>query len=229
MQTSERYARQLSAPQIGAGGQKRLAASSVLTVGAGGLGCPLLYALAGAGVGHIAIADGDAVSLSNLNRQCLYTEADIGRNKAECAAARLSAYNSDIAVTAYPLMLGAENTRDLIVGHNLILLAVDSIPARLIINDACAKEKISLVNGGIDGFYGDVTAVERGNSRILRTLYANAAQPDSAVSIGAVAAVIASLMANVSLLLLLGEENPLAERILHYDGLSLQLERIPLL
>ena len=144
----ERYRRQLAIPEIVEEGQHKLAASSVLVVGAGGLGGPLLYALAGAGVGRLVVVDGDTVSLSNLNRQFLFDQADLGRPKAEAAARRLSAFNPDLRVEGVEAWLDEKTGMELLADCQLAVAAVDNLPARLALNAACAKRKIPLVNGG---------------------------------------------------------------------------------
>ena len=112
----ERYRRQLNIPEIGMEGQNRLASSSVLVAGAGGLGGPVLYALAGAGVGRLVVVDGDTVSLSNLNRQFLFTQADLGRPKAEVAARRLAAFNPELRVEGQVCQLDRKNGKAMLAG-----------------------------------------------------------------------------------------------------------------
>lgn len=220
----ERYTRQLS--EIGAEGQARLGQSSVLVVGAGGLGSPLLYLLAGAGVGTIAIADGDVVAMSNLNRQFLYTEEDIGESKAQCATKRLQRYNKDIAVVPHAVMITEKNALELVSGYDLVLLAVDNITTRLVVSDACEAQKIPLIDGGIDGFYGTIITAESSKTPYLRTYYQDETTAKKPTGIGAIAAVIASLMANVAMLMLLGRGNPLQGKLLYYDGLTIAIEQL---
>lgn len=222
--STERYLRQVTA--IGTDGQERFANASVLVVGAGGLGSPLLFSLAGAGIGHISIVDGDSIVLSNLNRQFLYTEADIGKSKAACAAARLIAYNGDISVTPHPLMVDTQNAAKLVTGHDLVILAVDNLPARLAISDACETQKIPLIDGGIDGWYGTVLTAEQGKTPYLCGYYAGKTAAEKPAAIGAVASAVASLMANAALLMLLGEGCAFAGSIPHYDGRSMLTQHI---
>lgn len=139
LETSElaRYARHVSLTEIGVEGQERLKASRVLVVGAGGLGCPAALYLAAAGVGTIGIIDPDRVELSNLQRQVLYRESDIGLNKAEVAATRLGELNSSIRVRTYCEALQVSNANALIQGHDLVLDATDNFATRYLVNDAC--------------------------------------------------------------------------------------------
>ena len=220
----ERYRRQMNIPEIGEGGQRKLAASSVLVVGAGGLGGPLLYALAGAGVGRLVVADGDIVSLSNLNRQFLFAQDDLGRPKAEAAARRLSAFNPEITVEGKQLQLEEQNASELLAGCQLAVAAVDNLPARLALNAACAKGKILLVNGGVEGWYGSVQAVEFGKTPCLACCYAGTAPVEGGQALGTGA--VASLMASVALQMLLGH-NPIPGELLFYDGKGMTLDKVP--
>lgn len=222
----ERYRRQLSIPELGEGGQRKLAASSVLVVGAGGLGGPLLYALAGAGVGRLVVVDGDIVSLSNLNRQFLFAQDDLGRPKAEAAARRLSAFNPEITVEGKQLQLEEQNASELLAGCQLAVVAVDNLPARLALNTACAKGKIPLVNGGVEGWYGSVQAVEFGKTPCLACCYAGTAPEEGGQALGAVTGAVASLMASVTIQMLLGH-NPIPGELLFYDGKGMTLDKVP--
>jgi molybdopterin/thiamine biosynthesis adenylyltransferase len=130
----ERYSRQILF--AGEGSQQRLAAASVVVLGAGGVGAPCLYYLVGAGIGHIKIVDMDVVERSNLNRQVLYVEGDIGRQKVEAARARLLELNPDIDVTAVTERVISENAMDLIRGHDFVISALDDI---FVVNEACAR------------------------------------------------------------------------------------------
>ena len=118
---SDRYARQMVLPEVGAGGQAKLAAASVLIVGAGGLGCPVLQYLAGAGVGRLTIVDHDMVEETNLHRQPLYAMADIGRSKAETAAAVLKRFNPTIEATPVVARLTPQNATTLVAGVDLVI------------------------------------------------------------------------------------------------------------
>ena len=222
----ERYRRQMNIPELGEGGQRKLAASSVLVVGAGGLGGPLLYALAGAGVGRLVVADGDIISLSNLNRQFLFAQDDLGRPKAEAAARRLSAFNPEITVEGKQLQLEEQNASELLAGCQLAVAAVDNLPARLALNAACAKGKILLVNGGVEGWYGSVQAVEFGKTPCLACCYAGTAPVEGGQALGAVTGAVASLMASVTIQMLLGH-NPIPGELLFYDGKGMTLDKVP--
>lgn len=152
----ERYARHLILKQIGVKGQKALLAAKVLVIGAGGLGSPVLAYLAAAGVGTLGICDGDVVSLSNLQRQILYTTDEIGEPKVECAKRRLSAMNPDVTFELYHDYLTPDNIMDVIAPYDIVVDCVDTFAVKYMINDACVLAKKPFVHGGILGFSGQV-------------------------------------------------------------------------
>lgn len=135
----ERYGRQIMLPEIGLAGQERLGAAKVLVVGAGGLGSPAALYLAAAGVGTIGLADGDAVDLSNLQRQVLHGNADIGRAKADSGRGRLLALNPDITVEGLRLRLDRDNCAGLVAPWDFVLDCTDNLESKFLINDACAR------------------------------------------------------------------------------------------
>ena len=150
----ERYSRHLILPEIGGVGQQKLKKSRVLVVGAGGLGCPLLSYLVAAGVGHIGIVDDDIVARSNLQRQILFHEHDIGQNKAESAAAHLRAQNSHITITAYPERLKADNIAALMHSHDIIADGTDNFTTRYLVADHATMQKKPLISAAINRFDG---------------------------------------------------------------------------
>ena len=229
----DRYQRQTGLPEIGLTGQRRLAGSSVLVVGAGGLGSPLLFALAGAGIGRIGICDPDEVSLSNLNRQFLYTPADLGRPKLERAIVRLQAYNPDICWQALVGPLDEQSAGAWLPEYDLVLAAVDNQATRQILNRACCARRQRLVDGGVRGFSGYLLSVNPGQSACYSCVFGPAeTKADQAASrkpggtLGATAGVIGNLEANLAIRLLLGLPDPLAGRLLVYHGSDSHCERI---
>ncbi|MCL2494929.1 MAG: HesA/MoeB/ThiF family protein [Oscillospiraceae bacterium] len=215
-------------PQIGPEGQARLAGASALVIGAGGLGSTLLLCLAGAGVGRIGIIDDDVVSESNLNRQFLFTMADLGREKAFAAAERLAALNPHIQIVPQKQRVNEINAPALVVGWDIVILAVDNFEARLAVNKACCEAGITLINGGVDGFYGTLQIVQPGVTPCLECLYGAAGpegQAEQLPSLGAPVAVVSSLMADAALVLLLGLLTPLGNDLLCIDGESLSFAR----
>lgn len=152
----ERYARHIVLPEIGGPGQRRLLESAVLLVGAGGIGAPAALYLAAAGVGRIGLVDDDVVSRSNLQRQILYEEADIGRPKVEVAAARLARLNPDCRIEPHPLRLEAGNARALIADYDLVVDGSDNFATRLVVSDACVRSRRTLVSAAIRRFEGQL-------------------------------------------------------------------------
>lgn len=167
---NERYHRQVILKQFGAEGQNKLLNARVLVIGAGGLGCPVLQYLAAAGVGHIGIVDHDVVSLTNLHRQVLYTENDIGFLKAERAKERLGQMNSGIRITALPVRITTENAPGLLCDFDIIIDGTDNFATRYLINDICVLLKKTLVYGAISQFEGQV-AVFNHPSNVLTVNY----------------------------------------------------------
>ena len=151
---NDRYARQMVLPEVGVAGQAKLAAARVLVVGAGGLGSPVLAFLAGAGVGHLTIADHDRVDESNLHRQPLYRMADVGRLKAEAARDALLGANPTITVVARPSRLGVADASDLVAAADLVLDCADSLAATYLLSDACHAQGKPLVSASVLGLTG---------------------------------------------------------------------------
>lgn len=150
----DRYARHIVLPQLGGAGQKRLKSSSVALVGAGGIGAGALPALVGAGVGRITIIDGDSVDLSNLQRQPLYSSADVGKPKAELAHAFAEVRNPHVELSAVNQRLTADNAEELLTGHDLILDGTDNFATRLLVSDAAVRLDIPLAMGAGQQFQG---------------------------------------------------------------------------
>ena len=148
---SERYARQTALPEVGAEGQQRLDSSHVLVIGAGGLGCPVLQYLCAAGVGHISVVDDDRVDISNLQRQVLFSEADLEQPKAIAAVARLQAMNSDCRPEAFTERFTELNAEMLAGECNLIIDASDNAETRYLIDRASLALKIPWIYGSIAG------------------------------------------------------------------------------
>ena len=152
----DRYARHIVLPQLGGAGQQRLKAAKVAVIGAGGIGAAVIPALAGAGVGHLTLIDGDTVDLSNLQRQPLYATADVGRLKVELAAEHVAARNPYVALTSHSVRLDADNARDMLAGHDLIIDGTDNFMTRLIVSDAAVALGIPLLSAAAQQFQGQV-------------------------------------------------------------------------
>ena len=158
-------------PVIGVDGQQRLKEARVLCIGAGGLGCPALQYLAAAGVGYLGVMDADNIELSNLQRQILFTECDIGRNKAMVIAERLQALNHHISVHSYSEFLSKENAHDRIQDYDLILDATDNYEARYLLNQFCRALKKPLISASIYQFDAQVSVFNYENGPCYQCLY----------------------------------------------------------
>lgn len=204
-----RYSRHLLLKEVGGKGQRRLLEGSAFVVGAGGLGCPAALYLAAAGVGRITIADPDAVDLSNLHRQILFGTADVGRPKAEAAAAALRRANPDVRVEALTQRVTAENARALFRGHGVVVEGSDSPETKFAANDAAIALGIPIVVGGVVRFSGQVLAVLPGRSACYRCVFeappsGEAETCEAAGVLGAAAGVVGALMAVEAQKILLG-------------------------
>lgn len=168
-----RYRRQLLLPELGVAGQRRLGGATVLVVGCGALGSAQLQLLCRAGVGRLRFADPDRVALDNLHRQLLFDEADArrGRPKVEAAAEHLAAMNSTVVLEALRLRVGADNITDLLQGVDLVLDASDDLHLRFVVNDACVRNGVPWIYGGVEGSGGMVLEVEPGAGPCLRCLF----------------------------------------------------------
>ncbi len=221
---SGRYARQIVMPEVGAAGQERLGRSRVLVVGAGGLGSPVLLYLAAAGVGALGIADDDAVSPSNLNRQILYVTDDLGTSKARTAAQRVRALNPSVEAVPHPYRVLRENGPALIRQYDLVVEAADDLETKSLVNALCVEAGIPLVWAAVTRFEGQVGVYLPGNACracVFPDLPAPGTYPSAAALgiVGAAAGVVGSLEAVEALKVLLSTGEALTNRLLLWDGL----------
>jgi molybdopterin/thiamine biosynthesis adenylyltransferase len=224
----ERYARHLVLREVGGPGQQRLKAARVLIVGAGGLGAPAALYLAAAGVGTLVLADADKVDVSNLQRQVIYTQDDVGRGKVEAAADRLTALNPHVHIERVPVHLEAANARALVRGCDLVLDGTDDFATRFTVNAACVAEHVTLVSGAIGRWTGQVGVFRCAPCyRCLVPEIPPEAETCSAVGVvGALAGVVGSMMALEAIKVLTGAGAPLSGRLLIYDGLSAETRTV---
>jgi adenylyltransferase/sulfurtransferase len=152
----ERYARHIVLPQVGGVGQRKLKASSVAVIGAGGIGSAVIPALAGAGIGRLTIIDSDVVELANLHRQPLFTEAEVGKPKAELAAGFVQRLNRFVKLSARQERIDPQNAGDLLAGHDLVIDGSDNFATRLAVSDACVRLTIPLLSAAAVQFQGQV-------------------------------------------------------------------------
>lgn len=232
----ERYARHLVLPQVGEAGQARLARSSVLLVGAGGLGSPCAYYLAAAGVGHLRIVDADRVSRSNLQRQILHADGDVGRLKVESATERLQALNPQIRIEPIADAVCADNVLSLMAGMDVIIDGSDNFPTRYLLNDACLVARKPLVSAAVERFSGQITVFDAGRRRGEQPCYrcvfpeppgADEAPDCSAAGVlGVLPGLMGVLQATEALKLLLEIGDPLVGRWLQLDALAMRFREI---
>lgn len=224
----ERYSRQIMLPEIGEEGQARLSAAKVLIVGVGGLGSPIALYLAGAGVGTLGLVDDDVVSLSNLQRQVLYTEEEVGDLKAVCASMRLAALNREIVINTYPTRLTAQNAHELIGQYDIVVDGCDNFATRYVIDDVCVALGKSYVYGAISGFEGQVSVFHYGDvKKSYRDLYPEEEEmlhmpPLSKGVVGVTPAVVGSIEATEVLKIICSFGEVLAGKLWTIDLRTLQ-------
>jgi adenylyltransferase/sulfurtransferase len=221
-----RYKRQILIPEWTQSGQENLKKARILVAGAGGLGSAILTYLAVAGVGKIRVIDGDIVELSNLNRQVLHSDKDIGRSKVDSAKEKLEALNPDISVEAIKEIITKDNVFEL-VGDYPIVDAMDNLPTRLLLNRVAVKKNLPLFHGAVYGFEGRATTVIPGKTACLRCLYQGVIQGKTPV-VGVTPAVIGCIQATEVIKYILGIGELLADRLLIYDGLSMNFSEVKL-
>ena len=234
----ERYARHIVLREVGGVGQAKIRAARVLIVGAGGLGSPLALYLAAAGVGRLGLVDDDAVSLSNLQRQILFTTEDVGRPKVEAGAAHLSALNSGVTVVPHQVRLTRDNVRTLIADYDIIADGSDNFETRFLLNDACYFAKKTLVSAAVTEFDGQLATFKAwdksGAYPCYRCLFPAPPPPGTAPScsetgvLGAAAGVMGSLQALEVLKQITGVGEGLVGKILITDTLATRFRTVAL-
>jgi molybdopterin/thiamine biosynthesis adenylyltransferase len=224
----ERYARHLVLREIGGPGQQRLSAARVLIVGAGGLGAPAALYLAAAGVGVLGLVDPDTVGLSNLQRQVLYSTADIGRGKVDAAADHLHRLNPHVQIEAHPVRVDGDNAGTIVAGYDLVLDGTDDFATRFAVSDACVRAGTPLVSGAIGRWTGQVGVfTAKPCYRCLVPEVPPEAETCAAVGvIGALAGVIGAMMALEAVKVIAGAGDALAGRLLIYDALAAETRTV---
>ena len=230
-----RYARHLILPEVGLAGQERLKAAAVLCVGAGGLGSPLLLYLAAAGIGRIGIVDGDAVELSNLQRQVIHRSDAVGRSKARSAAESVHALNPHCQIDVHDVMLDITNVMDLIADYDVVCDGTDNFASRYLINDACVLSGKPLIYGSVQRFEGQVTVfncnLESPNFRdLLPVPPSPGAIPSCSEAgvMGVMPGLIGLLQATETIKLITGIGRCLDGRLLVVDALSMRFRELTL-
>ncbi len=224
----DRYRRHLNLPEFGVEGQRALLGSSVLLVGAGGLGSPLALYLAAAGLGRIGLMDFDVVDVSNLQRQVLYQTADIGKPKVEVARQRIQALNPDVEVTLHAEQLTSENALEIFAPYDVVIDGTDNFPTRYLSNDACVLLGKPTVYGAILRFEGQASTFDASRGPCYRCLFPEPPPPGEVPScaeggvLGVLPGMIAMIQATETVKLLTGIGEPLIGRFLHYDALEMK-------
>ncbi|MDK2800473.1 MAG: molybdopterin-synthase adenylyltransferase [Clostridiales bacterium] len=228
-----RYSRQIILKEVGYKGQEKLLNSKVLVIGAGGLGSPVLYYLAAAGVGTLGIVDFDVVGISNLQRQILHFSDDLGRKKVDSAEEKIKKLNPDVKVIKYPFRMNMDNIEELIQDYDVVVDAVDNFTARYLISDCCYFMKKPLIEGAVLGFDGILMTIIPDRSPCYRCLYPMPPQDgvvptcnDTGI-LGMITGTIGSLQALETVKVLLGIGETLSGRILTFDGLNLSVREVP--
>lgn len=230
----DRYSRHIILSEVGGKGQKKLLEAKVFLVGAGGLGSPIGFYLAAAGVGTIGIADGDVVDYSNLQRQILHSTKDVNKPKAISAKETLEALNPDVKVIPYEKRLTSENIMGVIKDYDVVVDGSDNFPTRYLTNDACVLMKKPLSHGSIFRFEGQVTTFIPGNGPCYRCLFESPPPPEFVPScqeagvLGVLAGVIGTIQATEVIKLILGKGDVLNGKLLLYNSLAMDFRKVTL-
>jgi molybdopterin-synthase adenylyltransferase len=219
-----RYSRQITISGWGNEGQEKLKRAKVVVAGAGGLGSTILIYLAAAGVGHIRVVDSDKVDRTNLNRQVLYTDADVGRKKARVTAERLESLNFDIRVEGIVDVIGEDNVSDLVADW-AIVDAMDNLPTRFLLNRVAVQRKLPLFHGAVYAWEGRTTTIIPDKTPCLQCLYQGVI-PGKPPVVGVTPAVIGCIQATEVIKYLLGMGELLTGRLLLYDGLAMTFDEM---
>lgn len=225
----ERYSRNIILPEIGGKGQEKLLQSRVLVVGCGGLGSPVIFYLAAAGVGNIGIIDSDKVDISNLQRQVIHTTDDVGKEKVLSAKEKIEKLNPDVRVTPYNLRLNSQNIFEIIKDYDIVVDCSDNFPTRYLVNDACILLNKPLSHGAIIRFDGQLTTIIPKVSACYRCVFE---EPPPAGSVptcqeagvlGATCGIIGSLQATEVLKYLLNVGSLLTNKLFIFSGLEMEV------
>lgn len=229
-----RYSRHLILPEVGVGGQQKLKAARVLCVGVGGLGSPLAFYLAAAGIGTLGLVDYDLVDASNLQRQILHCTRDIGRSKLDSAAEKLTALNPGLKVVKHETILTSGNALDIVADYDIVADGTDNFPTRYLVNDACVLAGKPNVYGSIFRFEGQASVFAVKDGPCYRCLYPEPPPPGMVPScaeggvLGILPGLVGVMQANEVIKLVLGQGEPLIGRLLLIDALAMRFRELKL-
>lgn len=216
-----RYHRQILLPELGEEGHEKLRKARVLIVGVGGLGSPIALYLTGAGIGTIGLLDDDVVSVTNLHRQVLYSESEVGQSKAECAAKRLAQLNSEVRLVPLACRLTAENASEIISQYDIVVDGCDNFATRYVIDEVCRQQGKPYVYGSIQDLDGQVAVFGVGeNPKYYTDLFPQEDVADykpSKAVLGVTPAVVGSVEANQVIQLIVGFGDPLVNKLWSVD------------
>ena len=227
---AKRYSRHIIMPQIGGAGQRKLLEAKVLLIGAGGLGSPAAMYLAAAGVGNLGIVDFDNVDITNLQRQLLHRNDDIGRPKVDSAEATIKSINPDVNVTKIPVPLNSENAFEIIEPYDIVVDGSDNFPTRYLVNDACVMLGKPCVHGSIFLFEGQASTFIAGKG-CYRCLFPSPPPPGMVPScaeagvLGVLPGIVGSIQAIETIKLILGLGDTLTGRLLRFDALDMDFRQ----
>ncbi len=227
-----RYSRQIILPQIGLAGQKKLKESSLLIIGAGGLGSPVGLYGAAAGIGTLGIADYDCVDISNLNRQILHTTHSVGTPKSDSARDTLTKLNPHLAITTYSSKIDTSNINAIVRKYDCVIDATDSFEAKFLINDTCIQERIPFVHAGVIGMAGQIMTVLPKETACYRCLFKEPPPSNSVGScasegiLGSIAGVIGALQVTEAIKIICTIGQLLTNKLLTFDGETMEFRTI---
>jgi len=228
------YSRHILIPGIGEEGQSKLLSSSVLVIGAGGLGSPALYYLASCGIGRIGIADSDNVELSNLNRQILHGHPDVGEGKTISARNSIEHLRPDIEIEEYPFRIDARNGPQIAASYDFVLEATDNFQSKFLINDICVGVKRAFSHAGILAMYGQTMTVIPGESPCYRCVFQKEPAPGKVKTaaeagvLGTVPGVLGAIQATEAIKYLLKMDGLLTGSLLTYDAAAMTFRKVKL-
>lgn len=223
----ERYDRQMIIQGFGEEGQLELKNSHVTLVGLGGLGSPISIYLVAAGVGHLTIIDSEKVELSNLNRQVLHWDKDIGRPKAESAIEKLRELNPSVEIDSRLKEVTSENIGELLEGIDIVVDGLDNFPTRYLVNEACVEKRIPFVHGAVEGLIGQLSTILPGEGPCLKCIFPTPPPEKPTFPVlGATPAVMGCLEAIEVIKLITGVGEPLVGKILTFNGENLNFDEL---